>query len=68
MGAMKKVMTKSAAAKKAVRGVDMGKKNVPGKTGFKTVAAKATKQYGSAAAGKKVAGAVFQAMRKSGKL
>lgn len=64
----KKVMTKSAAAKKAVRGIDMGKKNIPRKTGFKTVAAKTAKKYGSLAAGKKVAGAVFQNMRKSGKL
>lgn len=63
-----KVMSKSAAAKKAIAGKDMGKKNVPGKTGFKAVTAKATKEYGSSAAGKKVAGAVFQKMRKAGKL
>lgn len=64
----KKVMSASTAAKKARKGVDMGKKNVPGKTGFKAVAAKAAAKYGSAAAGKKVAGAVFQNMRRSGKL
>lgn len=60
----KKVLTKSAAAKKAKSGADLGK---PGKN-FKKVAAKATKEYGSASAGKKVAGAVFQKMRAKGKL
>lgn len=63
-----KVMSKSTAAKKAVKGTDMGKKNVPGKTGFAAVAAKAGKKYGSAAAGKKVAGAMFQKMRAKGQL
>lgn len=64
----KKVMSKSTAAKQASAGKDMGKPNVPGKTGFNTVAAKAAKEYGSAAAGKKVAGKIFQNMRKAGKL
>lgn len=61
---MKKVMSASSAAKKAVKGKDMGKK---GKN-FKKIAGKAAKEYGSKAAGKKVAGAVFQKMRKAGKL
>lgn len=60
----KKVMTKSQAAKKAVKGVDMGKK---GKN-FSKIANKAAQEYGSPAAGKRVAGAIFQKMRKSGKL
>ena len=51
-----------AAARK---GKDVGKKNVPGKTGFAAVAAKAGNEYGSAAAGKKVAGAIFQKMARS---
>ena len=54
------------SAKKVAR--DLGKKNIPGKTGFKTVAAKAAKEYGSKAAGQRVAGAVFQNMRRAGKL
>lgn len=66
--AVKKVMSKTQAAKKASAGVDMGKPNVPGKTGFKAVASKAGKEYSSAEAGKKVAGAVFNKMRKAGKL
>lgn len=45
--------------KDALAGKDVGKKNVPGKTGFKAVQDKAAKEYGSEAAGKKVAGAVF---------
>lgn len=60
----KKVMSKSAAAKKARKGVDMGK---PGK-GFAKIAASAGAKYGSAAAGKRVAGAIFQRMRRAGKL
>mgnify|MGYP003342930858 CR=1 FL=1 len=66
--AEKAVMSPSMAAKKAVSGKDMGKPNIPGKTGFQNVANKAAKEYGSADAGKKVAGAMFQKMRKSGKL
>lgn len=57
-------MTKSQAVKKAIKGKDMGKK---GKN-FSKIAAKAGAAYGSAAAGKKVAGAIFQKMRKAGKL
>lgn len=62
--AIKKVMSASTAAKKAKSGADMGKK---GKN-FSKIAAKAGKEYGSAEAGKKVAGAIFQKMRKAGKL
>lgn len=61
---MAKVMTKSAAAKKARSGADMGKK---GKN-FAKIAAKAGQEYGSAEAGKRVAGAIFQKQRKAGKL
>lgn len=60
----KKTMSASQAAKKARSGADMGKK---GKN-FNKIAAKASKEYGSKAAGKKVAGAIFQKMRKAGKL
>ncbi len=60
----KKVMSKSSAAKKARSGADMGKK---GKN-FSKIAAKAGKEYGSSAAGKRVAGAIFQKMRRAGKL
>lgn len=62
--ARKKVMSKSAAAKKARSGADMGK---PGKN-FNKIAAKAAKEYGSAAAGKRVAGAIFQKKRRAGTL
>ncbi len=61
---MGKIMTKSQAVKKAIKGKDMGKK---GKN-FAKIAAKAGKKYGSAQAGKKVAGAIFQAMRRKGAL
>ena len=57
-------MSKSEAAKKAVKGKDMGK---PGK-GFSKIVASATKQYGSVEKAKKVAGAIFQKLRKKGKL
>ena len=60
----RKTMSKSTAATKASKGTDMGK---PGKN-FAKIAAKAGKKYGSKAAGKKVAGAIFQKMRRSGKL
>ncbi len=66
--APKVVMSKSTVAKKASRGVDMGKKNVPGKTGFDTVANKAAKAYGSAEAGKRVAAAAMNKMRSKGML
>ena len=62
--AKKKVMSKSAAAKKARSGADMGK---PGKN-FNKIAAKAATEYGSAAAGKRVAGAIFQKKRRAGTL
>lgn len=58
------VMSKSKAAKEAHKGKDMGK---PGKN-FSKIASKAGKEYGSEAAGKRVAGAIFQKMRRSGKL
>lgn len=57
-------MSKSQAAKKAIAGKDMGKK---GKS-FNKIAEKASKEYGSMAAGKRVAGSIFQKMRKAGKL
>ena len=57
-------MTKSQAAKQAHKGKDMGKK---GKN-FSKIANKADKEYGSESAGKRVAGAIFQKMRKAGKL
>ena len=63
-----KVMSKSKAAKEAHEGKDMGKKNIKGKTGFDTVASKAAKEYVSEEAGEKVAGAVFQKMRKAKEL
>ena len=57
-------MSASTAAKQARSGKDMGK---PGKN-FSKIADKAGKEYGSKAAGEKVAGAIFQKMRKAGKL
>jgi hypothetical protein len=60
----KKVMTKSQAAKKAVKGADMG---APGKN-FSRIAAEAGAKYGSPEAGKRVAGAIFQRKRKAGTL
>lgn len=57
-GGMSKT-NKSKVAKQARSGKDMGKKNVPGKAGFKAVQNKAAAEYGSQAAGKRVAGAVF---------
>ena len=59
-----KVLTKSQAAKKAIKGTDMGK---PGKN-FAKIAGIASKKYGTVQAGKRVAGAIFQKMRKAGKL
>ena len=61
---MGKIMSKSTAAKTARKGKDMGK---PGKN-FSKIAAKAGKKYGSSAAGKRVAGAIFQKMRRHGTL
>lgn len=57
-------MTKKAESnfrKAAKAGKDVGKK---GKN-FDKIAAKAGKEYGSAAAGKRVAGAVFQKMARA---
>lgn len=48
------------SAKAGAAGKDLGK---PGKN-FSKIAAKASKEYGSAEAGKKVAGAVLAKMRK----
>jgi len=59
MKKMKKVMSKSMAAKKADKGVDMGK---PGK-GFAKIANKIGGEKG-----KRIAGAVFQKLRRAGKL
>lgn len=53
-------MSKSQAAKKARKGVDMGKK---GKN-FSKIAKKA----GGGAKGDRIAGAVFQKLRRAGKL
>jgi hypothetical protein len=64
MSDMKKVLSKAKAAKEARSGKDMGKK---GKN-FDRVAAKAGKEYGSEEAGERVAGALFQKLRKKGKL
>lgn len=64
MSDMKKVLSKAKAAKMARSGKDMGKK---GKN-FDKIAKKAGKEYGSEEAGERVAGAIFQKMRKAGKL
>lgn len=64
LDALKKVLSKSEAAKKAEKGEDMGKK---GKN-FDKIADKADKEYDSKKAGDKVAGAIFQKMRKKGNL
>ncbi len=56
-------MAISYSAKAAAKGKDIGK---PGKQ-FSSIAKKAGKEYGSAAAGKKVAGAVLAKMRAKGK-
>jgi len=60
----KKVMSASKVAKMARAGKDLGK---PGKN-FAKVAEAGEQEYGSKAAGKKVAGAVLNKMRKAGKL
>lgn len=46
---------------------DFGKRNNGRTTGFNVVAKKAAAEYGSAAAGERVAGAVFAKMRAAGK-
>lgn len=60
----KKVLSASIAAKKSSKGEDLGKK---GKN-FSKIASVAAKRYGSKEAGEKVAGAIFQHMRRVGKL
>lgn len=57
-------MTKSKVAKMAKKGKDMGAK---GKN-FSKIAMKASKKYGSMEAGKRVAGAIMQRLRKKGML
>lgn len=47
---------------------DVGKHNNGKTTGFSAVAKKAAQEYGSAAAGQRVAGAVYQKMKRAGKL
>jgi hypothetical protein len=64
MSGMKDILSKAKAAKEARKSKDMGKK---GKN-FDKIADKAGKEYGSKEAGEKVAGALFQKMRKAGKL
>lgn len=61
---IKEVLSKSRAAKEAHKGKDMGKK---GKN-FEKIEAKAGKEYGSKEEGARVAGSIFQKMRRSGKL
>lgn len=60
----KKVMSASVAAKKSIKGEDLGKK---GKN-FSKIADTAAQRYGSKAAGERVAGAIFAHLRKAGKL
>lgn len=60
---MAKILSKSVAAKQARKGTDMGK---PGK-GFAAIVKKTQGKYGKTRA-KKIAGAVFQKMRRAGKL
>jgi len=54
---------KTYSAKAGAAGKDLGK---PGKN-FGKIAAKAGREYGSAAAGKRVAGAVLNKLRNRGK-
>jgi hypothetical protein len=61
---IKDIMSKSKASKEAISGKDMGKK---GKN-FNKIASKASKEYGNKKAGNRVAGSIFQAMRRAGKL
>lgn len=61
---VKDILSKSQAAKKAEKGTDMGKK---GKN-FSKIASKAGSEYGSKEAGERVAGSIFQKMRRAGKL
>ena len=61
---MKKVLSKAKVAKESKKGKDLGKK---GKN-FDKVADKAADEYGSKESGERVAGALLQKLRKSGKL
>lgn len=61
-------LAKSAATMLAAPKGDVGKHNNGKTTGFSAVAKNATKEYGSAAAGQKVAGAVYQKMKRKGAL
>lgn len=68
--------SKFASAKKAAVPIvnkkmakrDVGKKNNGTTTGFSAVAKKAGAEYGSKAAGQKVAGAVYNKMKSKGQL
>ncbi len=64
MSDMKKVLSKANAAKMARSGKDHRKTG----RNFDKIAKKAGKEYGSEEAGERVAGAIFQKLRKSGKL
>lgn len=55
------------SAKAAAAGKDLGKPNNSKNAGFNTVANKAAKEYGSKAAGERVAGAVLNKLRNKGK-
>lgn len=61
-------MVRKTVTQRARAGKDLGKRNNGKTTGFSAVAKKASKKYGSKAAGQRVAGAMFQRMRKSGTL
>lgn len=64
MSKVKDIMSKSKASKMARKGKDMGKKG----KGFEKIEASAGKEYGSKEAGERVAGSIFQKLRKAGKL
>lgn len=62
MRSCKEMLTKakkSKIVKEARKGHDFGKKNVKGKTGFKSVEDEAAEEYHSKKAGKRVAGSIF---------
>lgn len=61
---MKKVMSKSAAAKKAAKGKDMGKPGKGFKKGVMTLVAGGKPLVNA----KRIMGAMFQKMRRAGKL
>jgi len=52
------------SAKAAAAGKDLGKPNTGKNAGFANVASKAAKEYGSKAAGERVAGAILRNLRK----